>query len=190
MILPIIAYGDPVLRKEARFIEKNEIELVSLIENMYETMYEAAGVGLAAPQIGIDIRLFVVDGQPLNEGENDKDVDKSLIGFKKVFINAEILEEDGDDWPFEEGCLSIPGIRAEVYRPETVTIRYNDLDWNEITEKYEGVAARIIQHEYDHIDGILFTDYLPPIKKRMLKNKLADITKGNVSVDYRMKFPK
>ncbi len=190
MILPIVAYGDPVLRKEARFIEKTEIDLDKLITDMYDTMYEAAGVGLAAPQIGLDIRLFIVDGQPLNDDEKDKDIDPTLIGFKKVFINAEILEEDGDDWAFEEGCLSIPGIRAEVYRPEKVTIRYNDLDWNEITESYEGIAARIIQHEYDHIDGILFTDYLPPLKKRMLKNKLADITKGNVSVDYKMKFSK
>ncbi len=190
MILPIVAYGDPVLRKEGRFIEKIEPEILKLVENMYETMYEASGVGLAAPQIGLDIRLFVVDGQPFNEKENDEDIDKSLIGFKKVFINAEILEEDGDDWAFEEGCLSIPGIRADVYRPEKVTIKYRDLNWNELTETYEGLAARIIQHEYDHIDGILFTDYLPPLKKRMLKKKLTDITKGNVSVDYRMKFPK
>ena len=190
MILPIIAYGDPVLRKEARFIEQTEMDLETLIANMFDTMYEASGVGLAAPQIGLDIRVFVVDGQPLNAGEKDKDVDPTLIGFKKVFINAEILEEDGDDWGFEEGCLSIPGIRGDVYRPEKVTIRYRDLDWNEFTESYEGLAARIIQHEHDHIDGILFTDYLPPIKKRMLKNKLADITKGNVSVDYKMKFPK
>lgn len=190
MILPIVAYGDPVLRKEARYIEKNEIELEKLIENMYDTMYEASGVGLAAPQIGLDIRLFIVDGQPLNDKENEQDSDPSLIGFKKVFINAEILEEDGDDWAFEEGCLSIPGIRAEVYRPEKITIRYQDVDFNEFIESYEGIAARIIQHEYDHIDGILFTDYLPPLKKRMLKNKLADITKGNVSVDYKMKFLK
>lgn len=190
MILPIVAYGDPVLRKEARFIEKGELDLEKLVENMYETMYEAAGVGLAAPQIGMDIRLFVVDGQPLNENEKNEDIDPTLIGFKKVFINAEILEEDGDDWPFEEGCLSIPGIRADVYRPEKLVITYRDMDWNEITETYEGIAARIIQHEYDHIDGILFTDYLPPLKKRMLKNKLADITKGNVSVDYKMRFPK
>lgn len=188
MILPIVAYGDPILRKEAKFIKKNEIDLENLVANMYETMYEAAGVGLAAPQIGLDIRLFIVDGQPLNDKETEQDEDQSLIGFKKVFINAEILEEDGDDWPFEEGCLSIPGIRADVYRPEKVTIRYFDMDWVEYTETYIGIAARIIQHEYDHIDGILFTDYLPPLKKRMLKNKLADITKGNVSVDYKMKF--
>ncbi len=188
MILPIVAYGDPVLRKEGRFIEKDELDLKTLVENMFETMYKASGVGLAAPQIGLDIRLFVVDGQPLNDDENDEEKDPSLIGFKKVFINAEILEEDGDDWGFEEGCLSIPGIRADVYRPESVLIRYRDMDWVERTERYEGLAARIIQHEYDHIDGILFTDYLPPLKKRMLKNKLADITKGKVDVDYKMRF--
>lgn len=190
MILPIVAYGDPVLRKEAKMIEKDELDLKSLITNMFETMYNAAGVGLAAPQIGLAIRLFVVDGQPFNETENEEDKDPSLVGFKKVFINAEILEEDGDDWGFEEGCLSIPGIRGEVYRPEFVTIKYRDENWVEHTETYEGLAARIIQHEYDHIDGILFTDYLPPLKKRMLKNKLADITKGSVSADYKMKFPK
>jgi peptide deformylase len=190
MILPIVAFGDPVLRKEARFIEKGEYDLEKLVENMFETMYEATGVGLAAPQIGMDIRLFIVDGQPLNDKENEQEIDPSLVGFKKVFINAEILEEDGDDWAFEEGCLSIPGIRAEVYRPEKVTIKYNDMNWVEHVESYEGIAARIIQHEYDHIDGILFTDYLPPLKKRMLKNKLADITKGKVSVDYKMRFTK
>jgi peptide deformylase len=189
MILPIVAYGDPVLRKEARFIEKSELD-ADLIANMFETMYAAAGVGLAAPQIGLDIRVFIADGAPLNEGEKDKDIDESLIGFKKVFINAEILEEEGDDWAFEEGCLSIPGIRADVYRPELVTIKYQDENWIEHTETFKGLAARIIQHEYDHIDGILFTDYLPPIKKRMLKNKFAEITKGKVSVDYKMKFLK
>jgi peptide deformylase len=136
--------------------------------------------------------MFVVDGRPFNEGEDmeERDKDPSLIDFKKVFINAEILEEDGDDWGFEEGCLSIPDIREDVYRPEYVTIRYFDEDWVEHTEEYEGLAARIIQHEYDHIDGILFTDHLNPIKKRMLKNKLAKITKGQVDVDYKMKFPK
>jgi peptide deformylase len=189
MILPVVAYGDPVLRKEARFIEKDELDM-TLIANMYETMYNASGVGLAAPQIGLDIRLFIVDGQPLNENETEEDKDPGLVGFKKVFINAEILEEEGDEWAFEEGCLSIPGIRADVYRPEYVTIRYRDEHWQLHTQRYEGLAARIIQHEYDHIDGILFTDYLPALKKRMLKNKLAEITRGQVSVDYKMKFGK
>ncbi len=190
MILPIVAYGDPVLRKEAKFIEQNELDLQTLIANMYDTMYNAQGVGLAAPQVGLAIRVFVVDGQPFNEGETEQDKDPSLVGFKKAFINAEILEEDGDDWGFEEGCLSIPGVRGEVFRPEYVTIKYRDENWVEHTETYEGLAARIIQHEYDHIDGILFTDYLPPLKKRMLKNKLTNITKGDVSTDYKMKFPK
>jgi peptide deformylase len=190
MILPIVAYGDPVLRKVARNISQTELDLPALIANMFETMYKASGVGLAAPQIGLDIRLFVVDGQPLNSEESAEDQDPSLVGFKKVFINAEILEEDGDEWGFEEGCLSIPGIRADVYRPERLLIKYLDENWQEHTEQYEGLAARIIQHEYDHIDGILFTDYLPALKKRMLKNKFTEITKGIVKADYKMRFPK
>ncbi|MFN3848906.1 MAG: peptide deformylase [Spirosomataceae bacterium] len=191
MIYPIVAYGDPVLRKEARDIEKGEIDVKKLANDMFETMYAASGVGLAGPQIGLNLRIFVVDGTPINENaEDEEDKDPSLEGFKKVFINAEILEEDGEEWGYEEGCLSIPGIREDVYRPEFVTIRYFDTDWNEYTETYEGMAARIIQHEYDHIDGILFTDHLPMIKKQLLKKKLSNITKGDVDVDYRMKFPK
>ncbi|MCU0326197.1 MAG: peptide deformylase [Spirosomaceae bacterium] len=191
MIYPIVAYGDPVLRKEARDIEKGEIDVKKLAEDMFETMYAASGVGLAGPQIGLNLRIFVVDGTPINENaEDEEDKDPSLEGFKKVFINAEILEEDGEEWGYEEGCLSIPGIREDVYRPEFVTIRYFDTDWKEYTETYEGMAARIIQHEYDHIDGILFTDHLPMIKKQLLKKKLSNITKGDVDVDYRMKFPK
>lgn len=191
MIYPIVAYGDPVLRKVTVDIDKS-YDVKKLSEDMFETMYNAKGVGLAAPQIGLNVRMFVVDGRPFNEGEDmkERDKDPSLIDFKKVFINAEILEEDGDDWAFEEGCLSIPDVREDIYRPEYVTIRYFDTDWNEYTEEYEGLAARIIQHEYDHIDGILFTDHLNPVKKRMLKNKLAKITKGRVDVDYKMKFPK
>jgi peptide deformylase len=191
MIYPIVAYGDPVLRKVTVDIDKS-YDVKKLSEDMFETMYNAKGVGLAAPQIGLNVRMFVVDGRPFNEGEDmeERDKDPSLIDFKKVFINAEILEEDGDDWGFEEGCLSIPDVREDVYRPEFLTIRYFDEDWNEFTEEYEGLAARIIQHEYDHVDGILFTDHLNPVKKRMLKNKLAKITKGKVDVDYKMKFPK
>jgi peptide deformylase len=191
MIYPIVAYGDPVLRKVTVDIDKS-YDVKKLSEDMFETMYNAKGVGLAAPQIGLNVRMFVVDGRPFNEGEDmeERDKDPSLIDFKKVFINAEILEEDGDDWAFEEGCLSIPDVREDIYRPEYVTIKYFDTDWNEHTEEYEGLAARIIQHEYDHIDGILFTDHLNPVKKRMLKNKLAKITKGRVDVDYKMKFPK
>jgi peptide deformylase len=191
MIYPIVAYGDPVLRKEARDIVQGEIDVKKLAADMFETMYAASGVGLAAPQIGMDIRFFVVDGTPINEGaESEEDIDPSLIDFKKVFINAEIIEEDGDEWAYEEGCLSIPGVRADVYRPEFITIRYFDTDWVEHTEEYEGLAARIIQHEYDHIDGILFTDHLTSLKKQLLKKKLTNITKGDVDIEYRMKFPK
>ena len=191
MIYPIVAYGDPVLRKVTVDIDKS-YDVKKLSEDMFETMYNAKGVGLAAPQIGLNVRMFVVDGRPFNEGEDmeERDKDPSLIDFKKVFINAEIIEEDGDDWAFEEGCLSIPDVREDIYRPEYLTIKYFDENWNEFTEEYEGLAARIIQHEYDHVDGILFTDHLNPVKKRMLKNKLAKITKGRVDVDYKMKFPK
>ena len=191
MIYPIVAYGDPVLRKVTVDIDKS-YDVKKLSEDMFETMYNAKGVGLAAPQIGLNLRMFVVDGRPFNEGEDmkERDKDPSLVDFKKVFINAEILEEDGDDWGFEEGCLSIPDVREDIYRAEFLTITYFDENWDKHTEEYEGLAARIIQHEYDHVDGILFTDHLNPVKKRMLKNKLAKITKGKVDVDYKMKFPK
>ncbi len=190
MILPIVAYGDPILRKRAKIIEPGTLDVKALSETMFETMYAASGVGLAAPQIGQSIRLFVVDGEPLNEDEAEEDIDKTLIGFKKVFINPEIIEEAGDDWDFEEGCLSIPGIRGEVRRPEIIVIRYMDTDWNEREEEYEGMAARIIQHEYDHLDGKLFTDYLPTLRRTLIKKKLADITKGKTDAEYKMKFPK
>lgn len=181
MIYPIVAYGDPVLRKVARDIEKGSVDVKKLSEDMFETMYNSSGVGLAAPQIGMDIRMFVLDGEPLDE--------EVLKGFKKVFINPEILEESGDEWGFEEGCLSIPGIRAEIFRAEKIKVRYFDTDWSEHIEEFDDLAARIIQHEYDHIEGILFTDYLSAVKKRLLKSKLNGISKGNVKVDYRMKFP-
>ncbi len=194
MIYPIIAYGDPVLRKVTREIKEGELDIREIADNMFETMYNASGVGLAAPQVGLNVRIFVVDGTPMEDDEDEVDEDEeedlSLVGFKKVFINPVILEEWGDEWAFEEGCLSIPGIRADVYRPEKLTIRYRDLDWNEITEEYEGLAARIIQHEYDHLEGKLFTDYLPSLKKQLLKKKLNDIAKGKVDTEYRMKFPK
>ncbi|MBC7921949.1 MAG: peptide deformylase [Ferruginibacter sp.] len=181
MIHPIVAYGDPVLRKVAQPVEQDAPDIRQLSEDMFETMYDAAGVGLAAPQIGRSVRLFVVDGAPMD--------DENLKDFKKVFINPELLGEEGKEWGYEEGCLSIPTIRADVYRPEKVTIRYVDLDWKEHIETYDGMAARIIQHEYDHLEGILFTDYLSPVKKRLLKSKLTDISKGKVSAEYRMKFP-
>lgn len=188
MIYPIVAYGDPILRKVSRPIEKDELDLKTVVANMFETMYDASGVGLAAPQVGMNIRIFVVDGTPMNEGEAEEDKEPGLEGFKKAFINPVILEEDGEEWGFEEGCLSIPGIRGEVFRPERLKIKYRDLDWNELIEEYDGTAARIIQHEYDHLEGKLFTDYLPTLKKQLLKRKLSDISKGKVDVDYRMKF--
>ncbi len=193
MIYPIVAYGDPILRKVAQPIDlKNtDLDLKTLTDDMFETMYASAGVGLAAPQIGLSIRLFVVDGTPLQaEDEASEDFDPSLVNFKKVFVNAEILDEDGDEWAYEEGCLSIPGIRADVYRPEEVRIRYQDLDGTEHTDTFVGMAARIIQHEYDHLDGVLFTDHLTPIKKQLLKKRLGNIARGDVQVDYRMKFVK
>ncbi len=186
MILPIVAYGDPVLRKEGKEIQKDDDSIPKLIENMFETMYNAQGVGLAAPQIGKSLRLFVIDGGPLLEDDEDEQ-DKE---FKKVFINPQILDEQGDEWAFEEGCLSIPSIREDVYRFDQLTIRYFDQDWKEHTETYEGLKARIIQHEYDHIEGVLFTDYLPPLKKRLLKRKLENISKGKIDMRYKMKFPK
>ncbi|PKR79580.1 peptide deformylase [Brumimicrobium salinarum] len=192
MILPIVAYGDPVLKQEGEEIEKDYEGLEQLIENMWETMYNARGVGLAAPQIGKSIRLFIVDASPFAddaaEGEPDPKAE-GLEGFKKVFINP-IIEEEGEEWAFEEGCLSIPTVREDVYRKEKITITYFDEDFNFHEETYDGYAARIIQHEYDHIDGILFTDHLSILKKRLLNKKLTNIAKGQVNIDYRMRFPK
>lgn len=186
MILPIVAIGDPVLKKVADKIDKNYEGLSSLIEDMFETMYNASGVGLAAPQIGKSIRLFVIDASPFAEDEEEGT--EMLKGFKKVFINAEILEEKGEEWGFNEGCLSIPGIREEVFRQEKLTIRYFDENFKEHKETYDGYAARIIQHEYDHIEGILFTDHISPLRKRLLKRKMEEISKGEVDVAYKMKF--
>lgn len=183
MILPIVAYGDPVLRKKASPITKDYARLNEIIADMFETMYNAAGVGLAAPQVGLSIRLFVIDAAPFAED------DKSLKAFKKVFINAEVVQEDGEKWKFNEGCLSIPGIREDIERNPAITLDYLDENFEEHTETFEGLKARIIQHEYDHINGVLFTDKISPFKKRLLQGKLTDITKGKVSVDYRMRFP-
>jgi peptide deformylase len=183
MIYPITAYGDPVLKEPAQDIPQDYPNLNELIEDMYTTMYHAHGVGLAAPQISKGIRLFVIDSEPMmDEGDEGK-------GVKKAFINPEIIEEDGEEWGFEEGCLSIPGVREVVYRPERIVINYFDQDWNEHTDTYDGMTARVIQHEYDHIEGILFTDHLSGLKKRLIKNKLNKISKGEVDADYRMKFP-
>ncbi len=193
MILPILAYGDPILKKEAEEIDEHYPNLQQLIEDMYETMYQAQGVGLAAPQIGRSIRLFVVDGSPFaldDEGNSTSDPKATgLEQFKKVFINPIIEEEMGESWDFEEGCLSIPKIREKVNRKEMVHITYFDEHFQFHEETYEGYAARIIQHEYDHIDGILFTDHLSPLKRRMLTKRLTEISKGDVSVDYKLKFP-
>lgn len=192
MILPIVAYGDPVLKKEAVEIDKDYEGLSELIDNMWETMYAASGVGLAAPQIGKSIRLFLVDASPFADDEDTEEPDpkaKGIADFKKVFINPVIEEEQGEEWAFQEGCLSIPQIREDVYRQEKVTISYYDENFNFKEETFEGYAARVVQHEYDHIEGILFTDHLAPLKKRLLKKKLMNISKGEIQVDYRMKFP-
>lgn len=192
MILPIVAYGDPVLKKEAEEIDENYEGLSELLDNMFETMYEANGVGLAAPQIGKSIRLFIVDASPFAEDDEDEEPDekaKGLENFKKVFINPIIEEESGNSWGFKEGCLSIPHIREEVSRQEKILITYFDENWEFHEEEYDGYAARVIQHEYDHVEGILFTDKLSPLKKRLLKKKLTNISKGEIDVDYRMKFP-
>ncbi|GAB4262679.1 MAG: peptide deformylase [Saprospiraceae bacterium] len=185
MILPIYAYGQPVLKKVATDITPDYPNLKELIENMWETMYNADGVGLAAPQIGLSIRLFIVDtAKPL---ENSKDEDASK-GIKKVFINAEMLEETGEEWAYEEGCLSIPDIRGDVDRPEHIRIRYFDENFNEHEESFSGLDARVIQHEYDHIEGILFTELLKPVKKQLVQRKLIKIKKGAVKVSYPMRF--
>jgi peptide deformylase len=190
MILPIVAYGDPVLRKEAEEISKDYPKLKEIIENMWETMYNAAGVGLAAPQVGLPIRMFMVDTEPFSEDpEYSEEEQKELAGFKQTFINAEVVEETGDEWAFNEGCLSIPNVREDVFRQEKVTITYQDADFVEHTNTFDGLIARVIQHEYDHIEGILFTDKISGLKKRLIKNKLSNISKGKTNVDYRMRFP-
>ncbi len=190
MILPIVAYGDPVLRKVSKDIDKDYPDLDQLIENMWETMYASHGVGLAAPQIGRAIRLFVIDTEPFSDDKDLSEQERSqLSDTKMVFINAKIIEETGDEWSFNEGCLSIPDIREEVMRQPTVTIEFCDENFEKKTQTFDGILARVIQHEYDHIEGILFTDKLSPLKKRMLKGKLSNISKGKIQVDYRMRFP-
>lgn len=190
MKLPIIAYGDKVLRKVGEEITADYDGLEQLIANMKETMYNAFGVGLAAPQIGKSIRLFLVDTAPFSE---DPDLDETerefLKDFDRVFINAKIIEETGDEWVFNEGCLSIPDIREDVLRQDTVTIEYLDENFKPHKETLTGLAARVVQHEYDHIEGVLFTDKVSSLKKRLLKKKLENISKGNIEVDYKMRFP-
>ena len=190
MILPIVAYGGPILRKTGKDIDTDYLEIKDLVTNMWETMYNANGVGLAAPQIGLSIRLFVIDTTPFSDDEELSEVEQKVLnGFKKVFINAQIDKETGNDWSFNEGCLSIPDIREDIVRKDTITITYLDEDYKKYTKTYDGLLARVIQHEYDHIEGILFTDKLTPLKKRLLKGKLTNISKGKINVDYRMRFP-
>jgi peptide deformylase len=189
MILPIIGYGDPVLRKMAVDISADYPELKSLIQNMYETMYHAYGVGLAAPQIGLAIRLFIVDTKPFSESEDLSEAEQTALkNFKKTFINAKIIKEEGIEWGFNEGCLSIPEVREDVFRKEQITISYLNEDFEPQTEVYNGLIARVIQHEYDHIEGILFTDYLSTLKKTLIKKRLNNIMEGKVFPDYKMKF--
>jgi peptide deformylase len=190
MILPIVAYGDPILRKVAVDIQADYPELEKLIANMKQTMYNASGVGLAAPQIGKAIRLFIIDASPFAEDEELSEKDRiTLKTFNKVFINAQIIEEEGEEWVFNEGCLSIPDVREDVLRQPIVKIEYQDENFNKFTETLEGLAARVFQHEYDHIEGVLFTDKLSTLKKRIIKKKLENISKGKIAADYRMRFP-
>jgi peptide deformylase len=189
MLLPIIAYGHPVLKRKAEVINKDYPKLLELINDMFETMYNANGVGIAAPQIGLSVRLFIVDTNPFSEDESLSDEDRSeLKSFKKTFINPEILDENGDEWSFEEGCLSIPNIRESVFRQESIKIQYFDENFTKHIESYDGLLARVIQHEYDHIEGILFTDKLSSFKKQLLKKKLLKISSGKLSSDYEMQF--
>ena len=189
MILPIVAYGCQVLRTKATAVDQNDPELKSLISNMWETMYEANGVGLAAPQVGVSKRLFVIDAAPFAQDEElSPEEAKVLEGFKKVFINPIMVEEKGSEWEFTEGCLSIPNIREDISRKAQITIQFLDENFNQQTLSLDGLPARVVQHEYDHIEGGLFTDKLSPLKKRLLKRKLSDITKANIKPDYKMRF--
>ncbi|MEY2902483.1 MAG: hypothetical protein RLY89_1589 [Bacteroidota bacterium] len=192
MILPIVAYGAPVLRKMCKDIDANYPGLDKLIEDMWETMYASNGVGLAAPQINKDIRLFVMDSVQIFENleEDELGLYPDGPGIKKVFINAHIVDLEGDEWAYNEGCLSIPKIREDVYRQETVILNYLDEQFVEHTESFNGITARVILHEYDHIDGKLFIDYIKPLRRKLLQGKLNDINKGKIKVDYKMIFPK
>ena len=184
MILPITIYGHPVLRKVAKDIDKDYPNLEKFMADMWQTMYFADGVGLAAPQVGRSIRMFVLDCS------NFEDEEPELEGFKKMFINAQITERNGEEWDMSEGCLSIPGLNEDVTRPETIRIEYYDENWAFHDEEYSGFAARVIQHEYDHLDGIMFTDHCSPLRKRLLKSKLTGISKGNFDAKYRFKLAK
>lgn len=194
MILPIVAYGHPVLRKVAQDIDEHYPDLQKLLENMWETMYASNGVGLAAPQINKDIRIFIVDSAQIFANMDEEDRKEESYpddpGIKQVFINAHIVEEHGEDWAYNEGCLSIPKIREDIYRAEEVTLEYQDEHFQKHRKTFSGITGRIILHEYDHIDGKLFIDYISPFKRKLMKRKLDDISKGAISVDYKMLFPK
>lgn len=190
MILPIRAYGDPVLKKKGKEIDKNYPQLSELIDNMFDTMYNAEGVGLAAPQIGLSIRLFIIDTTPFADDEKYKDIEEDLLNFQKAFINPRIIKEDGEKWTFTEGCLSIPNIREDVTRKENITIEYFDENWKKQTLRLSNIIARVVQHEYDHIEGVLFTDHLSSLKKKLLKRKLTDISKGKVEIHYPLRTVK
>ena len=183
MILPVYAYGQPVLKKVAEDITPEHPNLRELIQNMWDTMYDAHGVGLAAPQIGASIRLFVIDSEQI-----EKEDDFNHVGFKRVFINAQKIEETGEKWSYEEGCLCIPNIRGEVSRRPILKIRYLDENFEEHIDIFDGINARVVQHEYDHIDGVLFTEYLSPVKRTLIKGKLENIKRGKTKVEYKMKF--
>ena len=191
MVLPIVAYGHPALRKVCKDITPDYPQLDKFIEDMWETMTASYGVGLAAPQVNKDIRLFIIDTVQMFENmhEEDKAEYADAPGLKQLFINAHLKELDGEDWPYNEGCLSIPKIREDIFRPESITLEYMDEKFQPHTQTFNGLTARVIQHEYDHIEGKLFIDYLPPLKKKLMKGKLNDISKGKVEVDYKMVFP-
>ncbi|HNY01555.1 MAG TPA: peptide deformylase [Bacteroidales bacterium] len=183
MILPVVAYGHPILKKVAEDIPRDYPELDLFIRDMWDTMYESDGVGLAAPQVNRPLRLFVIDASPFAEKYPEAG------GFRKAFLNARIYQEEGEEWAFNEGCLSFPGLHEDIYRKPVIHIRYQDENFNEHDERYEGVVARVIQHEYDHIEGIVMVDRIPSLKKMLLQRRLSDISKGNVEVRYRMLFP-
>jgi len=188
MILPVVGYGDPVLRKKGAELSKDYTELKQLVQDMFETMYNAHGVGLAAPQVGLSLRLFVIDTTAFVDNDELSKQEKEMVkGFKKAFINPEIIKEEGAFWSFNEGCLSIPGIHEDVMRHDTITIEYFDENFLKHTETFDGLKARVIQHEYDHIEGILFTDKISPFKKRLIQKKLKNIKEGKTNTSYRMK---
>lgn len=182
MIFPIVLYGDPVLKRKAKEVQQGDESVKEFISNLYKTMYAAQGIGLAAPQVGYSLRIFVVDTSPIEETQENR--------LKRVFINPVMISEDGEPWTFEEGCLSLPGIREDVTRKPKIHINYFDEYWKERKEEFDGIKARVIQHEYDHIEGILFTDYVSSFKKRLLKGKLVDISKGKIDATYQVKTPK